>query len=418
MINNFLNYISLNKNEEFIIFDVGSRDCIQSIEFYNSFPNAKIFAFECNPNTVPICRKNIENYKDRITLIEGAVCDYNGEIKFYPINQQKTITSWSDGNPGASSLFKSNGMYTLETYVQDEIYVKCHTLDSILVKYNIPRVDIIWMDLQGAELLALKGLSNNLHNVKYIHTEVCIKPIYENQGLFPEINDYLTNLFCFEPVNNFDISSYFTDVIYKNKFLEEPIFPNIDLTWHEQTYVRGKPRKYLLHAINLFKNFTNAKVILEIGSVRNKMNHDITEFNPSCCNDGHSTYFWKYYTNADIYTVDIDSNCKYIVDNDVRLEGVKSYAMDAFEFEKSFNEKIDLLFLDAWDVVLNSPYDTAHLNIYKQLKNRLSDSCIILIDDTDVSNGGKGKLLIPELIKEGFTMLINKRQAIFIKTHL
>ena len=114
MIENFLTHIE-NKDNNFIIFDIGSRDCQQSIEFYHAFPNSKIYAFECNPNTLDICKKNIEPYSDRITLIEGAVCDYDGNITFYPINQKKTITTWEDGNPGASSIFKSNGTYTIET---------------------------------------------------------------------------------------------------------------------------------------------------------------------------------------------------------------------------------------------------------------------------------------------------------------
>lgn len=131
MIENLTKYI-FNKNEDYIIFDIGSRDCLQSIEFYNMFPNSKIYAFECNPNTLDICKKNIELYSDRITLIEGAVCDYDGNITFYPINQDKTITTWSDGNPGASSLFKSNGNYTVENYVQDEIITNCHRLDTVI----------------------------------------------------------------------------------------------------------------------------------------------------------------------------------------------------------------------------------------------------------------------------------------------
>ena len=64
-------------------------------------------------------------------MIEGAVSDYDGHIKFYPINQQETITSWKDGNPGASSIFKSNGSYTVEKYVQDEIEMNCHRLDTL-----------------------------------------------------------------------------------------------------------------------------------------------------------------------------------------------------------------------------------------------------------------------------------------------
>ena len=94
MIKTFCNEIS-NKNEEYIIFDIGSRDCLQSIEFYKQFPNSKIYAFECNPNTLDICKNNIKLYTDRITLIEGAVCDYDGNINFYPINQKQTKTKFN-----------------------------------------------------------------------------------------------------------------------------------------------------------------------------------------------------------------------------------------------------------------------------------------------------------------------------------
>ena len=215
MIRNFIKHVE-NKNENFVIFDIGSRDCDQSIEFYNAFPNSKIYAFECNLNTLDICKKNIEPYSDRITLIEGAVCDYDGNITFYPINQNKTITTWGDGNPGASSIFKSNGKYPVETYIQDEIITKCHRLDSVMDKYDISKVDIIWMDLQGAELLALKGLGNHLQNVKYIHTEVSYKEMYSGQVMFEELNNYiLSNNFVIK--NTLSLKGWQEDVIYEKK---------------------------------------------------------------------------------------------------------------------------------------------------------------------------------------------------------
>jgi FkbM family methyltransferase len=214
MIEKFIEYID-DKTAEFVIFDIGSRDCVQAIEFFNHFPNAKIYAFECNPNTLDICRENIKPYSDRITLIEGAVCDYDGEITFYPINQGKTKTTWKDGNPGASSLFKSNDKYPIEKYVQDEIKTTCHRLDSVMEKYSIPNVDIIWMDLQGAELLALKGMGNHLKNVKYMHTEVSHKEMYSGQVMFNELNDFIiSNGFIIR--NNLSMMGWQEDVIYEN----------------------------------------------------------------------------------------------------------------------------------------------------------------------------------------------------------
>jgi FkbM family methyltransferase len=227
MIEQFTRYID-RKNEEYIIFDIGSRDCLQSIEFYNTFPRAKIYAFECNPNTLGICRENIKQYSDRITLIEGAVCDYDGEIKFYPIDKEKTQTTWVDGNPGASSLFKSNGTYIYEKYVQYEIKTNCHRLDTIIKEHNIPKVDIIWMDLQGAELLALKGLGTHLRDVKYIHTEVSHKEMYSGQVMFNEINEFMKNN-NFIIRNNLSMDGWQEDVIYQNKFHKDLSYNMFDI---------------------------------------------------------------------------------------------------------------------------------------------------------------------------------------------
>lgn len=190
MISSFVSHIP-NKSEPVVIFDIGSRDCMQAIEFYHYFPNATIYAFECNPNTLPICRENIKNYTDRIHLIEGAVCDYDGTIRFYPIDQKNTITTWKDGNPGASSIFRSNGTYRAEHYVQYEIETTCHRLDTVMQQYRIPKVDILWMDLQGAELLALKGLGKYINTVQYIHTEISYQEIYTGQVMFEELNQFI-----------------------------------------------------------------------------------------------------------------------------------------------------------------------------------------------------------------------------------
>ena len=217
MIEDLCKYIE-DKNKEYIIFDLGSRDCEQSIEFYKTFPNAKIYSFECNPNTLDLCEYNIKPYSDRITLIKGAVCDYDGDITFFPINQYKTITTWRDGNPGASSIFKSNGKYDVETYVQDEIRTNCHRLDTIMKQYNIPSVDIMWMDVQGSELLVLKGLGTHINDVKYIYTEVTYKEMYSGQVMYEELNDFIISN-KFESVSNLSLQGWQEDVIYKKCIL-------------------------------------------------------------------------------------------------------------------------------------------------------------------------------------------------------
>ena len=213
-LNKITNFLEKNNISPKIILDIGARDMEESIFFSKKYPNAKIISFECNPNTLEICRNKIVGIEN-IQLIDKAVNEIDGTCDFYSINKEKTITTWKDGNQGASSLFLANGNYPHETYVQDKVSVECVRLDTILSNLNVDEVDLIWMDLQGAEMLALKSLGKFLENVKIIYTEVEINPIYIGQCLFKDVNSFLLN-------NNFDFIdgnlnvTYGTDVMYMN----------------------------------------------------------------------------------------------------------------------------------------------------------------------------------------------------------
>lgn len=217
MIENFVSYI---KTDPKVIFDVGSRDCQQAIEFSKKYPNAKVYAFECNPNTLDICRENIKGYPN-VTLIDKAIHNYDGECIFYPIDQKNTRTTWSDGNPGASSLFKSNGKYDIEHYVQNETKVQCTRLDTVIRDYSIEVVDALWMDIQGAELLALESLGEYLSKVEYIHAEVTYCEMYTGQVLFDEFDSYLTQ-HNFVKLNTPSYQGWQQDIIYHNDIFINP----------------------------------------------------------------------------------------------------------------------------------------------------------------------------------------------------
>lgn len=205
------------KSDINVILDIGARDLTESIFLSENYPNAKVISFECNPQTLPICREKSKNYPN-IELIDKAVNEYDGTCKFYPINPSKTKTTWEDGNPGASSLFIANDNYPFEKYVQDEIEVDCIRIDTILKERNIDKIDIIWMDLQGAELIALKSIGDILKNVSIICTETEMTPMYKNQALFKDIDFFLKENFDF--VHGNLNTTWGTDVFYVNKKLK------------------------------------------------------------------------------------------------------------------------------------------------------------------------------------------------------
>ena len=174
-----------------IIFEFGSRYGEDASLFARKLPNAKIYSFECNKDTISECKNRCSRFSN-IILTEKAISESNGTVTFYPIDTSKTnIPHHIDGNAGASSLLKTSPNYKDEIYEQYEIQVESTRLDTFMSDNNINSIDILWMDIQGAELSALKSLSNRIKDVKIIHTETEFIEEYENQPLFMDIKKYL-----------------------------------------------------------------------------------------------------------------------------------------------------------------------------------------------------------------------------------
>jgi len=52
---------------------------------------------------------------------------------------------------------------------------------------------------------------------------------------------------------------------------------------------------------------------------------------------------------------------------------------------------------------------------YLTAKDKLNARNIIAVDDTDIGNGGKGRLLLPVLKEEGYNILVSGRQTIALQ---
>jgi len=95
----------INCNQVKTIFELGSRDLIDATKLLDFFKDdCKVYAFECNPDCLIECNKNLynltEDKKKKIVLIDKAVSVINGDVSFYPFDLQKY------NNMGASSMLK------------------------------------------------------------------------------------------------------------------------------------------------------------------------------------------------------------------------------------------------------------------------------------------------------------------------
>lgn len=224
-----------------VIFDVGARDCAESAAFASAYPAATIHAFECNPATLPLCRA-VAAGEPRVRLTEKAVSDKAGRLTFFPIDPARSAGGIPGGNHGASSIFEATGAYPEETYVQNRIEVEAIRLDRFCADAGVGAIDILWMDVQGAELLVLAGLGDMLERVAFIHMEVEFFEIYKGQALFPEV-DRLLRERGFRLAGFTSYSQYAADAMYVGPGV---VFPFAQVH-REYPYLTRNLAKYRRH---------------------------------------------------------------------------------------------------------------------------------------------------------------------------
>lgn len=191
-----------------VIFECGSRDCLDAIEMKNYYKPEIIYSFECNPDSIIVCKNNIKNH-DNIILVDKAVGDKNAQIDFYKTDMEKSI----DKNIGASSVLYHRD--NKNEFFQEKIIVDSIRLDDFMFNNNIEYIDLLCLDLQGYEKNAILGLGDKVKNVKYIISEISYRSYYHGDVLFNDYNELLKEL-GFELVEQISYGN-FGDALFKNK---------------------------------------------------------------------------------------------------------------------------------------------------------------------------------------------------------
>lgn len=129
---------------------------------------------EANPQLAQGLRENFRD-RDGVFIAERAISDRNGEVNF-------NIAS-SDQSSSLLDLGLHAKLYPGITY-SEQIAVQAQTLDDCIadVLPDVARrrcVNLLTMDIQGAELMALRGGTETLSHVDAIQLEVNYDELYE-----------------------------------------------------------------------------------------------------------------------------------------------------------------------------------------------------------------------------------------------
>ena len=173
-------HIPADKVSQIVI--VGAHEADELERLHRIYSAAHFQCFEPNPPTYQVLLRKFGD-KPYVKISDLALSDQSGTTRFYELDM-----------PGNGSILEPDleSWATFNRWNKKEISsfeVKVSTLDRELGEQEI---DLLWLDVQGAEGRVLSGGLNTLKRTKAIFLEVAlIKSPYKGAWLFQELNQFL-----------------------------------------------------------------------------------------------------------------------------------------------------------------------------------------------------------------------------------
>jgi FkbM family methyltransferase len=136
-----------------VIYDIGASIGFMSLLFaMKTGLNGHVYAFEALPANIERLTDNIElnSFQERVTVVKAAVQVNSGKTDFYP--GPSSATGKVAGSAGRSAI-----------EYQPSIQVEGVAIDEFIFTSGNPIPEIVKIDIEGGEILALPGMSRLLH---------------------------------------------------------------------------------------------------------------------------------------------------------------------------------------------------------------------------------------------------------------
>lgn len=170
---------------------------------YDAWGATKVIWIEADPAQLPGLEKTIQQVKaeprslfarlfgapkTQHQVINALVGDEDGaDTEFYLFANEGASNSLFTKHPNADERFD----WLEET--GEVLQLKMRTLDSLLAENDIAAdsIDFLAMDIQGAELMCLKGATQVLKSLHYMETEISKTRFYDGGVLLDELEPWL-----------------------------------------------------------------------------------------------------------------------------------------------------------------------------------------------------------------------------------
>ena len=168
-----------------VVFDIGAHKGLAAKTYRSLLPDAAIYCFEPFPDSVEALRRNLAN-EPAVTVVPKAVSDKTGSRTFF-------VNGFDATNSLLPRPKSSRRYFPRHAGPKTTIEVETTSLDEFVRREGIDEVSILKFDIQGGELMALKGATDLLRrgSVLMIYTEILFVHLYQDCPLFNELWTYL-----------------------------------------------------------------------------------------------------------------------------------------------------------------------------------------------------------------------------------
>lgn len=166
-----------------VIIEAGAHVGADTLEMSRLWPEGAIHAFEPVPDIFAKLSENTKGLRN-VKLYPCALGAATGTAKIFVSGGR---------SDGSSSLLEPKEHLTEhpDVHFNSRIEIPVITLDDWSTKYGVSSADLLWLDMQGNELAAMKAGERILGTVRAIHIEVSLKEVYRGVPLYPEVRQWL-----------------------------------------------------------------------------------------------------------------------------------------------------------------------------------------------------------------------------------
>lgn len=163
-----------------LIFDLGAHIGLSSLYFKMLYPQSEIIAVEPMPANVALFQENMsQNFIENVQLITQAIATHSGQVTLYI----DTSDSWY------STASFSKGAWTKDQPTVP-ILVPTITLKDLITQNASRPIDLLKMDIEGAEFATLCSAGAELRQIKELILEYHPQPKQDLQTMILHLQQY------------------------------------------------------------------------------------------------------------------------------------------------------------------------------------------------------------------------------------